>query len=47
MTDAAAKVYATPMEGGLRVAGTVEFAGLSAPPDWARAQVAGVAEELR
>jgi D-amino-acid dehydrogenase len=38
VTDAAAKVYATPMEGGLRVAGTVEFAGLSAPPDWARAR---------
>ena len=38
VTDAAAKVYATPMEGGLRVAGTVEFAGLTAPPDWARAR---------
>ena len=27
----------TPMEGGLRVAGTVEIAGLSAPPDERRA----------
>lgn len=32
------KFYATPMEGGLRVAGTVEFAGLDAPPDYARAR---------
>ncbi|MBM3950048.1 MAG: FAD-dependent oxidoreductase [Rhodospirillales bacterium] len=38
VTDAAAKIYATPMEGGLRVAGTVEFAGLAAPPNWARAR---------
>ncbi len=34
---AEAKVYATPMEVGLRFAGTVEFAGLDAPPDFRRA----------
>ncbi len=32
------KFYATPMEGGLRVAGTVEFAGLEASPDFRRAR---------
>ena len=32
------KYYATPMEDGLRVAGTVEFAGLEAPPDYRRAR---------
>jgi D-amino-acid dehydrogenase len=32
------KYYATPMEGGLRVAGTVEFAGLEAPPVYRRAR---------
>ncbi len=37
--DAEAKFVATPMEGGLRMAGTVEFAGLDAPPDWRRARV--------
>lgn len=31
------KYFLTPMEGGLRVAGTVELAGLSAPPDYSRA----------
>jgi D-amino-acid dehydrogenase len=31
------KFFATPMEGGLRVAGTVELAGLDAPPNYARA----------
>ncbi|MGE0751727.1 MAG: NAD(P)/FAD-dependent oxidoreductase [Variibacter sp.] len=31
------KVYLTPMRGGLRVAGTVEFAGLDAAPNWDRA----------
>lgn len=30
---------ATPMETGLRLAGTVEFAGLSAPPDYRRARM--------
>jgi len=33
------KFVATPMEMGLRFAGTVEFAGLSAPPDMRRADV--------
>jgi D-amino-acid dehydrogenase len=37
--DAEAKFVATPMEEGLRMAGTVEFAGLAAPPDWRRARV--------
>lgn len=32
------KYFVTPMEGGLRVAGTVELAGLAAPPNFARAQ---------
>jgi len=31
------KYFCTPMEGGLRVAGTVELAGLDAPPNMARA----------
>lgn len=30
-------IFVTPMRMGLRLAGTVEFAGLSAPPNWARA----------
>ena len=37
--DAEAKFVATPMEDGLRMAGTVEFAGLEAPPDWRRARI--------
>ena len=37
VVSADAKVYATPMEDGLRLAGTVEFAGLDAPPDFRRA----------
>ena len=36
-SDASGKFIATPMEMGLRVAGTVEFAGLSASPNWKRA----------
>ena len=32
------KFFMTPMEGGLRVAGTVEFAGLDALPDFERAE---------
>ena len=31
------KYFATPMEQGLRIAGTVELAGLDAPPDYRRA----------
>jgi glycine/D-amino acid oxidase-like deaminating enzyme len=33
------KFLSTPMAMGLRFAGTVEFAGLDAPPDWRRAEV--------
>jgi D-amino-acid dehydrogenase len=36
--DADGKFVATPMELGLRLAGTVELAGLDAPPRWARAR---------
>ncbi|MEA2935811.1 MAG: hypothetical protein QOD74_2457 [Variibacter sp.] len=32
------KVYVTPMLQGLRIAGTVEFAGLTAAPNWNRAR---------
>jgi D-amino-acid dehydrogenase len=32
------KIYVTPMLGGLRAAGTVEFAGLTARPNWERAR---------
>lgn len=38
-TDASGKFIATPMEMGLRVGGTVEFAGLEAEPNWKRAHV--------
>jgi D-amino-acid dehydrogenase len=31
--------YATPMENGLRFAGTAEFAGVDAPPDYRRAKI--------
>jgi D-amino-acid dehydrogenase len=37
--DADGKFVATPMELGLRFAGTVELAGLEAPPNWRRAQI--------
>ena len=33
------KMFATPMAGRVRAAGTVEFAGLEAPPDWRRAEL--------
>jgi D-amino-acid dehydrogenase len=37
--DADGKFVATPMETGLRFAGTVELAGLAAPPEWRRARI--------
>jgi D-amino-acid dehydrogenase len=37
--DADGKFVATPMELGLRFAGTVELAGLDAPPNWRRARI--------
>ena len=36
-----AKFVSSPMNMGLRVAGTAEFAGLDAPPNWKRADAAG------
>lgn len=33
------KIFVTPMEGGLRVGGTVEIAGLKRPPDMRRAAI--------
>lgn len=38
-TDSEGKFVATPMDGGLRLAGTVEFAGLDAPPNWRRSDI--------
>jgi len=38
IASAEGKFYVTPMEGGLRAAGTVEFAGLHAAPDFSRAR---------
>ena len=37
--DGDGKFVATPMDTGLRLAGTVELAGLDAPPDWRRARI--------
>ena len=37
--DCERKFIATPMESGLRIAGTVEIGGLDAPPDYRRADV--------
>ena len=37
--DADGKFVATPMDTGLRFAGTIELAGLDAPPDWRRAHI--------
>ena len=37
--DADGKFVATPMDTGLRFAGTVELADLAAPPDWRRARI--------
>jgi D-amino-acid dehydrogenase len=39
VADADGKFVGTPMETGLRFAGTVELAGLEAPPDWRRARI--------
>ena len=39
------KFYATPMAGGLRLAGTVEFARATAPPDFKRARRLGIIAE--
>ena len=39
VADADGKFVATPMELGIRVAGTVELAGIEAPPNWERARV--------
>jgi len=39
IADADGKFVATPMDRGLRFAGTVELAGLDAPPDWRRAHI--------
>ena len=36
VTDGEARFVATPMEGGLRFAGTSEFRSADAPPNWAR-----------
>jgi D-amino-acid dehydrogenase len=38
-TDAEFSFVATPMSGGLRLAGTVEFAGLQAKPNWRRSRM--------
>lgn len=38
-TDASGRFVVTPMEGGLRLAGTVELAGYDAQPDWRRAHM--------
>jgi D-amino-acid dehydrogenase len=39
VADQAGKYMATPMASGLRLAGTVELAGLKAPPNWQRARI--------
>ena len=47
VTDAEGKFVATPMDGGIRFAGTVELAGLAAAPDWRRAeQLLGLGRKL-
>ena len=38
-TDSDYKFVATPMQAGLRLAGTVEFAGLDAAPNWERSRI--------
>ena len=39
MTHTDAKFACAPMNVGLRLAGTAEFAGLNAPPNWSRTKV--------
>jgi len=39
VSDAGRGYYATPMAGGLRIAGTVELGGLTAAPNWRRADI--------
>ena len=39
VADGERKIVATPMETGLRLAGTVELAGVDAPPNWERARI--------
>ncbi len=41
VSEAGRMFIATAMESGLRVAGTTEFAGIEAAPDWRRARVLG------
>jgi len=47
VSDGDGKFVAIPMEGGLRFAGTSEFAGLNAPPNWGRtAALARLAQSM-
>lgn len=47
VTDGESRFVATPMAGGLRIAGTSEFQSPDAPPNWARAEtLATLAEKL-
>ncbi|MCW5605349.1 MAG: FAD-dependent oxidoreductase, partial [Burkholderiales bacterium] len=39
VTDGGSRFVATPMEGGLRIAGTSEFRAADAPPNWKRAEI--------
>jgi glycine/D-amino acid oxidase-like deaminating enzyme len=39
LIDGAANFGAMPMAGGIRLAGTIEFAGIEAPPNWHRADM--------
>ena len=39
LIDGGMNIGAIPMAGGIRLAGTVEFAGLDAPPNWHRANM--------
>jgi len=47
VTDGESRFVATPMAGGLRIAGTSEFQSPGAPPNWARAEtLATLAEKM-